>query len=85
MNPHRKALAKAITWRIVGSADTVLWSYLITGSLKWAGSIGLCELITKSLFYYLHERVWSLEWKRSKAVSDEARYASDGQDRKSAA
>jgi uncharacterized membrane protein len=75
MSPHRKALAKAVTWRIVGTADTVFWSYLITGSLKWAGSIGFCELITKSLYYYLHERIWNFERKRSKSVPSEPRYA----------
>jgi uncharacterized membrane protein len=70
---------------MVGTADTVFWSYLITGSLKWAGSIGLCELITKSLFYYLHERVWSFEWRRARVASGGARFTSAGIEREDAA
>lgn len=86
MTPHTKALAKAVTWRVVGTADTVFWSYLITGSLKWAGSIGLCELLTKSLYYYLHERIWGFEWRRRpKAAAEAARFALAGQNREDAA
>lgn len=38
--------------------DTVVISYLITGQLRWALSIGFVELFTKVGLYYLHERVW---------------------------
>ena len=53
-----RSLAKAISWRILASADTFLISYIITGKLSWAGSITLLEIITKTVLYYLHERAW---------------------------
>lgn len=75
MSSRKKSLAKTVTWRLLGTADTVMWSYLITGSLKWAGTIGLCELTTKVLLYYLHERAWSFEWWRPNTVSGPAQFA----------
>ena len=53
-----RSFVKAITWRILASADTFLISYIITGKLSWAGSITLLEIITKTFLYYLHERAW---------------------------
>ena len=54
-----RSLVKAISWRILASADTFLISYIITGKLSWAGSITLLEIITKTVLYYLHERGWN--------------------------
>ena len=53
-----KSLVKAISWRIVGSLDTFVLSWLFTGHAKVAASIALTELITKIVLYWLHERVW---------------------------
>ncbi|NGX84769.1 DUF2061 domain-containing protein [Aequorivita sp. KMM 9714] len=58
-DPSRKRhIAKALTWRIVGSVDTVFLSWLITGNPMTGLKIGFAEVITKMLLYYLHERVW---------------------------
>jgi len=57
---HTRSLIKGISWRIVGTVDTIVISYLITGSIKWAISIGGIEVITKIILYYLHERLWLL-------------------------
>ena len=51
-------LAKTITWRIVGTADTVVIAWLISGDPKTGLSIGLVELFTKMALYYFHERAW---------------------------
>jgi uncharacterized membrane protein len=56
---HYRSLAKAISWRVTGTADTILISFLITGQARWAFSIGFIELFTKVILYYLHERVWN--------------------------
>ena len=56
--PHR-SLAKAISWRATGTMDTIVVSYLVTGRLKMALSIGAVELFTKVCLYYVHERVWN--------------------------
>jgi uncharacterized membrane protein len=58
MDTHSRSLAKAISWRITGTIDTMVISLVITGSVKLAATIGLTEVLTKSLLYYLHERAW---------------------------
>ena len=55
---HYRSLIKAISWRVTGSVDTLVISYLITGKLKWALTISGVELFTKIGLYYVHERVW---------------------------
>lgn len=54
-----RSIVKSISWRIVGTLDTVVISYLITGNLIMATSIGSIEIFTKMLLYYFHERAWS--------------------------
>ncbi|MEO0404915.1 MAG: DUF2061 domain-containing protein [Bacteroidota bacterium] len=56
--PAWKSLLKTISWRIIGTIDTVVISYLLTGTLKIAMSIGAIEIISKMVLYYFHERVW---------------------------
>ena len=57
---HGRSLAKAISWRATGSLDTFIVAVLITGSSKVAGSVALAEILTKTLIYYFHERVWAV-------------------------
>lgn len=56
---HRRSVAKAISWRILGSLDTMLLAYLFTGNMVVAGSIATTESVTKIVLYYLHERAWA--------------------------
>ncbi len=59
LNRSRKRhIAKAITWRLIGSVDTILISWFITGNPLVGLKIGAAEITTKMLLYYLHERVW---------------------------
>jgi uncharacterized membrane protein len=51
-------ILKTITWRIVGTVDTIILGYIITGNINTGLKIGGVELITKMVLYYLHERVW---------------------------
>lgn len=55
---YKRHIAKTITWRIVGTLDTIIISWFITANPYTGLKIGLSEVITKMLFYYLHERVW---------------------------
>jgi uncharacterized membrane protein len=55
----KRSLVKTITWRIIGTMDTILIAWLITGTLGFAVSIGATELITKMILYFLHERTWN--------------------------
>ena len=56
--PYR-SVVKAISWRTVGTIDTIVVSYFITGNLVMAASIGSIEVITKMALYYFHERAWN--------------------------
>lgn len=57
---HARSIIKGITWRILGTLDTMIISYFITGNWKLALSIGGIEVITKFFLYYFHERLWQV-------------------------
>lgn len=80
-NPPRieakRSIAKAISWRFVGTIDTLILSYLLITylgplfgldrsgdeALHAAGLIAITEVATKTVFYFLHERFWVwLRW-----------------------
>jgi len=54
----KRHIAKTITWRIVGTIDTIILGWIITGNLKVGMTIGGVEVITKMILYFLHERAW---------------------------
>jgi uncharacterized membrane protein len=54
-----KSALKAVTWRIVGTIDTMIISYIVTGKITVALSIGSVEVFTKMILYFFHERVWA--------------------------
>ena len=55
---HWRSVAKSISWRITGTIDTFIISWIITGKLHLALTIGFVELFTKMSLYYFHERLW---------------------------
>jgi len=55
---HSRSFIKAVSWRLLGTFDTFVITLLVTGSIKWAGSIASVESVTKVILFYLHERVW---------------------------
>lgn len=59
----KRTLLKTISWRIVGTLATVVISYVITGTLTLAFSIGAIELVSKMALYFFHERAWNnIKW-----------------------
>ena len=56
---HGRSIAKAISWRLLGTFDTFVITFLVTGSFGWAGSVAGVESISKLVLFYLHERAWS--------------------------
>jgi len=58
VSSYKRHLAKTITWRLVGTVDTVILSWVITGNPLTGLKIGFSEVVTKMLLYYFHERVW---------------------------
>jgi len=58
-----RSFVKSISWRIIGTLDTILISWLITGTLSLAFAIGSIEMITKMVLYFFHERLWNtIKW-----------------------
>lgn len=55
---YKRHIAKTITWRIVGTIDTILLAWLISGNPYTGLKVGFSEVITKMVLYYLHERAW---------------------------
>lgn len=58
MVSYKRHIAKTISWRIIGTIDTMLLSWFVTGSWKIGVVIGGVEVITKIILYFLHERAW---------------------------
>jgi uncharacterized membrane protein len=54
-----RSLVKAISWRVTGTLDTIFISFLITGNINFAVTIGSVEILTKVFLYFFHERIWS--------------------------
>ena len=58
-----RSITKAISWRMLGSLDTFLLSWLVTGEAKMAIAISGIELVTKIALYWTHERMWNrISW-----------------------
>lgn len=55
---YKRHIAKTITWRIVGTIDTILLSWLLTGNVSLGLQIGAAEFFSKMALYYAHERMW---------------------------
>lgn len=51
-------LAKTITWRVVGTIDTMILAWVISGDITTGFKIGAAEVVTKMILYYFHERIW---------------------------
>ena len=59
----KRSLLKTISWRVIGTLDTVVIAYLITDRVNEALTIGGIELISKMILYFFHERTWNaLRW-----------------------
>ena len=69
-----RSVAKAVSWRAIGTLDTLILSYLLitylgpmfgapvaqNDALETASYIAITEVATKFILYFLHERAWSL-------------------------
>jgi len=58
MKLSKRHIAKTMTWRVIGTIDTIVLSWFISGDYSMAFKIGGFELISKMLLYYFHERLW---------------------------
>ncbi len=58
MDSKARSIIKAITWRILGLLTTITVSFAILGNWTTSAVIGIVSNILKTLFYYIHERLW---------------------------
>ena len=64
---HTRTVFKTISWRIVATLTTMTIVFLFTKRIDLSLGIGLCEIIAKITFYYLHERAWhKVSWGKGK-------------------
>ena len=57
---HWRSFAKAVSWRVTGSIDTMVITYIITRQWKWAFSIMSVEFFTNITIFFFHERIWHI-------------------------
>lgn len=55
---QKRHILKTFSWRAIGTLDTLILSWIFTGSPLTGAKIALAEILTKMLLYYLHERIW---------------------------
>jgi uncharacterized membrane protein len=69
----KRSAAKAVSWRIIGTFDTLVLSWFVItyvaplfghggnhgAALQAATYIAFTEVVTKTVLYFLHERGWS--------------------------
>lgn len=58
MVSYKRHIAKTLSWRLIGTIDTIVLSGVITGSWEMGLTIGGVEVFTKMILYFLHERMW---------------------------
>ncbi|WP_317166894.1 DUF2061 domain-containing protein [Winogradskyella litoriviva] len=51
-------MLKTFSWRGVGTLDTIILGWIITGNPLTGLKIGGAEVITKMLLYFGHEKLW---------------------------
>ena len=55
---RKRHIFKTITWRIIGTLDTMIIAWALSGDPLLGLSIGGIEVFSKMLLYYIHERAW---------------------------
>ena len=59
MEKRYRTIIKSLTWRFLATLTTVIISWIITGEIEMALSIGSIEVFAKMALYYFHERTWN--------------------------
>jgi len=67
METRRRSIAKAVSYRFVGSVGTAMIAWALTGRLSTGVQIGILDALVKVAAYFVHERIWArIEWGRRK-------------------
>ena len=55
---NKRHIIKTFSWRFVGTIDTIIFAWLLTGNPLTGLKIGLFETVSKMLLYFGHEKLW---------------------------
>jgi uncharacterized membrane protein len=59
METTRRSIAKAISYRIIGTLTTATVVFAVFDRLELAAAVGLLDTLLKIFVYIGHERVWN--------------------------
>ena len=59
METNARSIAKAISYRFLGSASTALIVFAATGRIGLSASLGVADAVVKIGLYFVHERLWN--------------------------
>lgn len=59
MESNARSLAKAVSYRVLGSTGTTLVVLALSGNLKISLGAGALDMLLKIALYFLHERIWN--------------------------
>jgi uncharacterized membrane protein len=67
MESNARSIAKAVSYRLLGSAVTALIFFVLTRQGKLSLGAGALDMILKIGAYFVHERIWNhIEFGRGK-------------------
>ncbi len=55
---NKRHILKTFSWRGIGTLDTIVLGWIITGNPLTGLKIGGAEVITKMILYFCHEKLW---------------------------
>jgi uncharacterized membrane protein len=67
----RKTIAKAVSWRLIGTAEIFAISFWTTGHIATAGNTAGIAAITSFFMYVAHELAWNGSFSRRREASAE--------------
>ncbi len=59
METNSRSIAKAISYRFLGSASTAFVFYVLTGNAGLSLGAGAIDSVVKIAMYFIHERIWN--------------------------
>lgn len=60
-----RSVVKAISWRLIGTIDTLVVSWFVVEDVATASAIASIDFVTKMILYFFHERAWNaIKWGR---------------------
>ena len=59
MDSNARSVAKAVSYRILGSIVTGIIVFAFSHDAKASLGVGIADMFLKIALYYLHERLWN--------------------------